>query len=53
MIDKDTLVESETWLNDALKVAKTGDKQPLIFLVGIKKDLIVRIKVINYFKFVK
>ena len=46
LIDKDTLVESETWLNDALKVASIDDQKPFIFLVGTKKDLIVNRKII-------
>lgn len=49
LIDKDSLVESETWLNDALKVASIGDQKPFIFLVGTKKDLIVNRKTIIFF----
>lgn len=42
LVDKDSLFESETWLNDALKVATQSNtvNKPLIFLVGTKKDLI-------------
>ena len=42
LVDKDSLIESETWLNDALKVSTqhNATNKPLIFLVGTKKDLI-------------
>ena len=36
------MLESETWLNDALKVATNNNtvNKPLVFLVGTKKDLV-------------
>ena len=42
LVDKESLDEAENWLNDALRVAVPSDekKNPLLFLVGTKKDLI-------------
>lgn len=41
MTETNTLVSAERWINEALQI--TAVDNPLIFLVGTKRDLIVKI----------
>lgn len=41
LVDAETLASTQRWLNDVLEVFKPDEPKPLIFLVGIKKDLLV------------
>ena len=42
LIDKDSLYNTKRWLDDVVNVLKNDEEMPFIFLVGTKKDLLVR-----------
>jgi hypothetical protein len=41
LTNRESLINAENWLRDALNVLKYDDETPFIFLVGTKKDLLV------------